>query len=192
MRIDGDPAVGMQEERISVGRGFRDRLGGDVAVGAGSVFDHDRPPQRFLHVMGKQPRGYVRGAARRDRHQDLIGRDGKVPRLRTAPESAAKAGPRCVSDWSSPLPPRPALDHDSEPAPLRELAVMLHHRRQSCLRSGSASMNILLLGSGGREHALAWKIDVEPARATARLRAGQCRYRVNARWWRSMPPTTAR
>src|SRR2546426_2755817 len=35
-------------------------------------------------------------------------------------------------------------------------------RRQSCLRSGNASMNILLLGSGGREHALAWKIAASP------------------------------
>jgi hypothetical protein len=34
--------------------------------------------------------------------------------------------------------------------------------RKSRLRSGSALMNILLLGSGGREHALAWKIAASP------------------------------
>src|SRR5207249_2867731 len=34
--------------------------------------------------------------------------------------------------------------------------------RKSRLRSGGARMNILLLGSGGREHALAWKIAASP------------------------------
>src|SRR5258705_1330246 len=42
--------------------------------------------------------------------------------------------------------------------PCRSLPPCYTTRRQSCLRSGSASMNILLLGSGGREHALAWKM----------------------------------
>ena len=39
---------------------------------------------------------------------------------------------------------------------------MIHHPRKSRLRSGGALMNILLLGSGGREHALAWKIAASP------------------------------
>jgi phosphoribosylamine---glycine ligase len=37
--------------------------------------------------------------------------------------------------------------------------AMLHHAGQS---SDGATMNILLLGSGGREHALAWKIAASP------------------------------
>jgi hypothetical protein len=34
--------------------------------------------------------------------------------------------------------------------------------RKSRLRSGGAAPNFLLLGSGGREHALAWKIAASP------------------------------
>src|SRR5258707_3426601 len=36
---------------------------------------------------------------------------------------------------------------------------MLHHAGQS---SDRAKMNILLIGSGGREHALAWKMAASP------------------------------
>ena len=39
-------------------------------------------------------------------------------------------------------------------------------------------MNILLLGSGGREHALAWKIAASPLYRQALLRARQCRHRA--------------
>src|SRR5215510_3323909 len=46
---------------------------------------------------------------------------------------------------------------------LRAGMAMLHHA-DPALRPDSASpiMNILLLGSGGREHALAWKIAASP------------------------------
>ena len=71
MGIDGDAAVGMKEQRVAVGGGLRDRVGGDVAVGARAVLDHDRPSQRLLHVVGEQPRGDIRRAARWDGHQDL-------------------------------------------------------------------------------------------------------------------------
>src|SRR5436305_4223355 len=37
---------------------------------------------------------------------------------------------------------------------------MLHQRRRP--HRAGASMNVLLLGSGGREHALAWKIAASP------------------------------
>src|SRR6201987_744631 len=39
---------------------------------------------------------------------------------------------------------------------------MLHQRERAPSDPAAASMNILLLGSGGREHALAWKIMASP------------------------------
>ena len=42
-------------------------------------------------------------------------------------------------------------------------------------------MNILLLGSGGREHALAWKIAASPLTDRLYLRAGQRRHRAGGR-----------
>ena len=53
-------------------------------------------------------------------------------------------------------------------------------------------MNILILGSGGREHALAWKMAASPLRpsSTARRAMPASRRRPNA--WRSISPTTSR
>ena len=42
---------------------------------------------------------------------------------------------------------------------------------------GRRPMNILLVGSGGREHALAWALSASPLAHQALLRAGQCRHR---------------
>ncbi len=42
-------------------------------------------------------------------------------------------------------------------------------------------MNLLLLGSGGREHALAWKIAASPLLEKALLRARECRHRPGMR-----------
>ena len=42
-------------------------------------------------------------------------------------------------------------------------------------------MNVLLIGSGGREHALAWAISASPLLTPALLRAGQCRHRRGGR-----------
>ena len=42
-------------------------------------------------------------------------------------------------------------------------------------------MNVLLIGSGGREHALAWALAHEPAADQALLRAGECRHRRDRR-----------
>ena len=46
-------------------------------------------------------------------------------------------------------------------------------------------MNILLFGSGGREHALAWKIAASPLTDRLYLRAGQCRHRARGRMRRA-------
>ena len=54
-------------------------------------------------------------------------------------------------------------------------------------------MNILLIGSGGREHALAWKLAASPLIDKLYLRAGQRRHRADRRnAWRSTSPTTRR
>ena len=53
-------------------------------------------------------------------------------------------------------------------------------------------MNILILGSGGREHALAWKMAASPLTISfiARPAMPASRRRPNA--WRSISPTTRR
>ena len=48
-------------------------------------------------------------------------------------------------------------------------------------------MNILLLGSGGREHALAWKMAASPLDGPAVLRARQCRHRPGGGMRRARP-----
>ena len=53
-------------------------------------------------------------------------------------------------------------------------------------------MNILLLGSGGREHALAWKIAASPLMRQALLRARQCRHRAGGRVRRARPRRSRR
>ena len=57
-------------------------------------------------------------------------------------------------------------------------------------------MNVLLIGSGGREHALAWAISASPLLGAALLRARQCRHRRGRRVRRprrrpTMPPSCA-
>src|SRR6202008_2480732 len=47
-------------------------------------------------------------------------------------------------------------------AALRAGPAMLHQQERACSDPAASSMNILLLGSGGREHALAWKIAASP------------------------------
>src|SRR6516162_8790012 len=50
---------------------------------------------------------------------------------------------------------------NSDPCGLRQRSAMLNPE-WLLLSTGRPSMNILLLGSGGREHALAWKLAASP------------------------------
>ncbi len=42
MGIDGEQVVGADQQAVAVRRGMRDQFAGDIAAGAGLVFDHDR------------------------------------------------------------------------------------------------------------------------------------------------------
>jgi hypothetical protein len=52
-------AVGADEEGVTVGRHFRERLAGDQATGAGLVFDDERLAQLLLEPVGDDARGAV-------------------------------------------------------------------------------------------------------------------------------------
>ncbi|CUI28541.1 Uncharacterised protein [Achromobacter ruhlandii] len=81
-RVDAVRAGGRQQQRIAVGRGRCHLLGGDGAVGAALVVDHDGLPQR-LRRLGRHRAGQdVGGAAGRMRHDQRDGLGGKGLRVR--------------------------------------------------------------------------------------------------------------
>ena len=57
-----------------------------------------------------------------------------------------------------------------------------------CGRSGERDDEGLVVGGGGREHALCWKLAAEPAAHRAVLRAGQPRHRRRSPIWCRWPP----
>ena len=69
---------------------------------------------------------------------------------------------------------------------------MLHQPSKAIPRFGGTGMNILLLGSGGREHALAWKIAASPLVERLYCAPGNAGSRASAIWSRSMSPTMRR
>jgi hypothetical protein len=58
------------EDGVAVRVGFGDHVGGDIAAGAGLVFDHDRLAPDILQAVADQARGGVGGASRREGHDD--------------------------------------------------------------------------------------------------------------------------
>ena len=63
-------AIGGQQDRISVRRRFRDRIGAEIAPGARPIFDDDRLLEEFGQPLADQPRDGVHRAARRERNDD--------------------------------------------------------------------------------------------------------------------------
>ena len=63
MRIDGDVAELDEAERVAVRLGFGDRLGADIAAGAGAVLDHEALAERLVQIVGRDARGHVHQAA---------------------------------------------------------------------------------------------------------------------------------
>jgi hypothetical protein len=100
MRIDGEQVVGADQQAVAVRRRAGDQFAGDIAAGAGLVFDHDRlaepggqrlrhearddvggAPGRECHVEPDRPRGIVFGSGRRRQQRGCD--DDKQPREMT-------------------------------------------------------------------------------------------------------------
>ena len=186
MRVDRDPAVGVQQQRVAVGRRLHDFEGGDVAVRAGPILDHHRPAQRFLQVMRKQPRRDIGSAAGRDRHQhpDRPRRERRLRHCVGACREQAREqtqGQQNGDAYETGCHQVPPVFCPCTALPCRSLPPC--YTTAATLACGPVAhpMNILLLGSGGREHALAWKIAASPLVENLYLRAGQCRHRAGMR-----------
>jgi hypothetical protein len=63
-----------QQQRVAVGRGLGDRVGGDVAAGAGLVLDDDGAAQRGAHADGQRAGQRIGRAAGGRADQDAHGR----------------------------------------------------------------------------------------------------------------------
>ena len=128
--------------------------------------------------------------AARGRHGDFLGADVRCV------DGAVAGSVSTIGRRLSIRPPgMPALRRIEPAAHWRRLAVRPVRAKPRLPRPflvrRRSRMNILLLGSGGREHALAWKIAASPLADRLYLRARQCRAsrgRRNAS--RSTSPTT--
>jgi hypothetical protein len=67
---DGDGAFGRDQEGVSVRRGLGHDLAADIAACTAAIVDDDGLFDRFLQVVGENPRGEIRRAAGRERHDD--------------------------------------------------------------------------------------------------------------------------
>ena len=74
--VDGVGAEAARDQRVAVGRGLGDRVGADVAPGAGAVLDQHRLSPALGHACADEARIEVGDAARRERHHDLDGLRG--------------------------------------------------------------------------------------------------------------------
>ena len=97
--------AGRQQQRVAVGRRFRDGVGADVAARAGAIFDDDGLAEMVRHLGRDDPPDRIDRAAGGERHHDA---DGPVrialrdPRGRSTRSAAttnpAKAKRRRVAD----------------------------------------------------------------------------------------------
>ena len=69
--VDDERRRRRRQQRVAVGVGLGDRLGTDIAGGAGAVLDHDRLPPFPRQPVAEDARHHVGGAAGGKRHDDL-------------------------------------------------------------------------------------------------------------------------
>jgi len=84
--IEVERAAAGGQQRVAVRRGARDRGGGDVAVGAGPVLDHDGLTEPSRQFLADRAGDGVDRAAGRDRHHD-VNRLGRIRRLGVRPRN---------------------------------------------------------------------------------------------------------
>jgi len=69
---DRQRGLAAHHQRVSIGRRFRRRFGGDHSARTGAILHHDRLTQRFRQLLRENPGRHVRAAACRktDEHLD--------------------------------------------------------------------------------------------------------------------------
>ena len=66
--VGGEDAVVAHQQRVAVGRRMGDRIGRDIAAGAGPVLDDERHAEQLLHLLADDAGEHVARAAGRERH----------------------------------------------------------------------------------------------------------------------------
>ena len=79
-----------EDQRIAVGRGFRDELAAEDAAGAGLVLDDELLPHLLGELLRQQPRDNIAGVARRAGHHNFHRASRIVLRLRNAGKQRAQ------------------------------------------------------------------------------------------------------
>jgi hypothetical protein len=59
-----------QQHGVTIRRGLGDRVGAEIAAGAGAVLDQHRLADPFGQLVGEDPSHRIDAAARRERHHD--------------------------------------------------------------------------------------------------------------------------
>ena len=93
-RADGHGAGRGAEQRVAVGRGFRDGLRREPPGGAGLVLDQDGAADRFLQLLGNDARDRVGAAAGAESDDDPDRAVGVIDLLRPRLRAATPQPPR--------------------------------------------------------------------------------------------------
>src|SRR5262249_5090732 len=80
-RVDG-VGYGALEQRVSVLRRMGDEIGGNVAAGAGAIFDHELLAEEHTELLRQHSRGNIARGAGTETHDDPHGVDWIVFSLR--------------------------------------------------------------------------------------------------------------